>query len=249
MNWFAVSDVASLVGKNKYEPASEMIEKYRQRYFPDDKHNEPIPDFQSLCDVGRVDTKPYFEKLTPVVNSNAIVKALVDTLTQAGNINVVESVEPMEVKENLTITMKKSQIKKIVKSEIYKQHGLKTESFVEEWVNENIGTLRNQQKGAGVNLMTLNGIRWRVFGKVDGILTDSFGLDSVVEIKNRQNKLFRFVPEYERVQCQLYMYIFKIHSCKLVEHFKNQYKVHTLQYDEEYVLDVLETLKDIVKMY
>ena len=237
MNWFAVSDVASLVGKNKYQSAEDTIEKYRKRYFPElESESEPElesepesePDFKTLCNVGNINPKMYIDKITPVTNSNEIVESLVESLAPIVN----------------TIPITMPEIKNIVQSEIYKQHGKRTESYVEDWINENVGTLTDQQKGAGINIITHNDVRWRVFGKVDGIVNDS-----VVEIKNRQNRLFHYVPEYEKVQCQLYMHIFKKPLCKLVQHYKNQYIVDDLCYDKDYVLDILEKLTDIIKAY
>ncbi len=63
-------------------------------------------------------------------------------------------------------------IEAIVRTEIYKQHGLRTESYVEDWISENLGVLDSQQ---------------------------------------------------------------------------NQYLAHDLQYDKDYVLEILNQLKVIVK--
>ena len=42
-----------------------------------------------------------------------------------------------------------------------------------------------------------------IAGRVDGLIGD----DKVLEVKNRMNRLFGSVPEYERVQCMSYMWL------------------------------------------
>jgi hypothetical protein len=66
---------------------------------------------------------------------------------------------------------------------------------------------------------------WRVLvgGKPDGLVVDPItGKVTVVEAKNRQNRLFRSVPEYERIQCQVYMWLFGAERCVFREHFHGE---------------------------
>jgi len=63
---------------------------------------------------------------------------------------------------------------------------------------------------------------WRVLvgGKPDGLVADqATGKLTVVEAKNRQRRLFRAVPEYERIQCQVYLWLFASEKCVFREHF------------------------------
>jgi DNA polymerase III epsilon subunit-like protein len=48
---------------------------------------------------------------------------------------------------------------------------------------------------------TVGHLRWGFVGRVDGFLPDG----RLVEIKNRTKRLFRQPPDYERMQCEIYM--------------------------------------------
>jgi hypothetical protein len=63
---------------------------------------------------------------------------------------------------------------------------------------------------------------WRVLvgGKPDGLVIDSLtGKVTIIEVKNRQRRLFHAVPEYERIQCQIYMWLFGSDKCVFREHY------------------------------
>lgn len=55
---------------------------------------------------------------------------------------------------------------------------------------------------------------WYIGGRVDAVSDDR---TLVIEIKNRVNRLFYRVPEYERVQVQAYMHLLDIDRAMLVE--------------------------------
>lgn len=60
-------------------------------------------------------------------------------------------------------------------------------------------------------------IPWYVGGKVDAV---DEGRQLVIELKNRVNRLFYRVPEYERVQVQAYMQLLDVDRALLVECLK-----------------------------
>jgi hypothetical protein len=81
-----------------------------------------------------------------------------------------------------------------------------------------------------------DGWSWKVGGRLDGrvgIEVDSTtGLVTVVEVKNRQNRHFRQVPRYERVQCQVYMWLTNASKCVFREHFHGETWTTDIEYDE-----------------
>ena len=53
--------------------------------------------------------------------------------------------------------------------------------------------------------------------KIDGIDREN---NCLIEHKNRVNELFKTIPSYGKVQLQIYMYITKLETCKLIQtHF------------------------------
>lgn len=56
-------------------------------------------------------------------------------------------------------------------------------------------------------------------GRVDGFAMDASGTskDRVVEVKNRRNRFFAILPDYEYVQVQAYMFLTKLTKCDVVQ--------------------------------
>ena len=65
---------------------------------------------------------------------------------------------------------------------------------------------------------------WSIGGKVDGIAFEEDNSKRILEIKNRVNKLFNVVRDYEKVQCYAYMYALDIPKYILLK-FLNQEKI------------------------
>jgi hypothetical protein len=55
-------------------------------------------------------------------------------------------------------------------------------------------------------------------GKVDGITEEG----ALVEVKNRQNRIFPTMPLYEKCQIHAYMFLTGIEECRFVQSFKGQ---------------------------
>jgi hypothetical protein len=64
-----------------------------------------------------------------------------------------------------------------------------------------------------------DGRRFGVGGRIDGLLSDG----TLVEIKNRQNQIFKKVPLYERIQLETYMRLTDITRAKHVQHLKRSW--------------------------
>ena len=60
---------------------------------------------------------------------------------------------------------------------------------------------------------------WFIGGKIDGITKDR---KTLVEIKNRVNRLFRIIPQYESIQVQMYLQLLGLDKAILVECLKTK---------------------------
>ena len=92
---------------------------------------------------------------------------------------------------------------------------------------------------------------WRITigGKPDGLIAAGASTAGhvapplrVVEVKQRQRRLFRRVPEYEMVQVQLYMWIFGAQSCEFRERFRDESWTTTVLADPTMVDTILTKL-------
>jgi hypothetical protein len=60
---------------------------------------------------------------------------------------------------------------------------------------------------------------WFIGGKIDGITQDR---KTLIEIKNRVNRLFRVIPQYESIQIQMYLQLLGLEKAILVECLKTK---------------------------
>ena len=81
-------------------------------------------------------------------------------------------------------------------------------------------------------------------GKVDGITNEN----TLVEVKNRQYRLFSEIPIYEKIQIHTYMYLTGIKQCHYVQCYKDKSNTELLNYDEDFYQDVLHNLTKFVEM-
>ena len=79
-------------------------------------------------------------------------------------------------------------------------------------------------------------------GRVDGLQDGC-----VVEHKKRQKRLFHTVPEYERVQCHVYMRMTGADHAKLVETHDAEQCVHDIPFDEELWASIVDALSRFVQ--
>ena len=90
-------------------------------------------------------------------------------------------------------------------------------------------------------LTTPRGVPFKLFGRLDGLRDDG----AVVETKNRRNRIFGYVPTYERIQLHTYMVLTSTKHAVLVENFEEHQQTHDVLFDESFWQDtVLPALKD-----
>lgn len=113
------------------------------------------------------------------------------------------------------------QLKEYVQGEIYKNNGTQSESKTAQ----RFGVDSDAQR------YTLPIFRHvRLVGLIDG--RKRVDKESIVEIKNRQKRLFGKVPEYEAIQCQVYMKLTGSKRCTLIEQYRESTNEFQLEYDD-----------------
>jgi hypothetical protein len=86
---------------------------------------------------------------------------------------------------------------------------------------------------------------WRILvgGKPDGVQEGG----DIVEAKNRQNRLFRAVPEYEKVQVQLYLWLFDSRKCHFREQFHEANWTTTIERNDAELANIHSALRTFAK--
>jgi hypothetical protein len=113
-------------------------------------------------------------------------------------------------------------------SAVNKSHGTRTEtSAIELYCREFNTHIVQPKENILYNILKNSEVTINLIGRIDGICEsdDSF---SFIEIKNRTNRLFKVIPDYEEIQVLLYKMMYNQHlnkkciSAELVECYKGK---------------------------
>jgi hypothetical protein len=85
-----------------------------------------------------------------------------------------------------------------------------------------------------MKICEIEGTVYKIVGCVDRIQINEDGSRTLVEIKNRANKLFGRVRDYENIQCQTYLQMLgDIKYCRLIEQFDELRKAYLIEKNDE----------------
>jgi len=128
----------------------------------------------------------------------------------------------------------KAEVIEHIRSKIYTSHGTRSEDKTSDKVESDEGSrLVRDDNFYQFEVCTLGDVKFVVMGKIDRIEEKPDGSKVLVEIKNRTNRLFRSVPEYEFIQVQVYLQMLGLVHARLVEQYNNQVLSHNVTRDEE----------------
>jgi hypothetical protein len=88
----------------------------------------------------------------------------------------------------------------------------------------------------------------RIVGYIDGIVEN--GNDKyIVEIKNRQYKIFDKIPDYEITQIIIYMKMTNIYKCHHIEKYKEKLKTEVIYFDDKIWNTIENKIVDFVDYF
>jgi hypothetical protein len=215
------SDVAAIIGLNPYKPRREVLDDLWKKYSPGNFTGKTKKDrAQEALSVSR--------EVRNVVHEASTIKAKnsdeVQTIFNDAKQKVI-------LDQNLS-KEQKSEIIEHLKSQVYTNHGTRSEDTTASRV-ETTGSLTRDDAFYTLDVCTLGNIQFVVVGKIDRIEELPDGGRILVEIKNRTNRLFRRVVEYENIQVQVYLQMLGLIHARLVEQYNNQILSHEIDRDEE----------------
>ena len=260
MNIFiSASELAILTGHNRYRDKTELIVKYWKKYFPKD--------------FRRIET--LLKKSSRKVSLPETAHETVKRIATENNIDTKQIQKLYSASKNANArTMQKdkqSALSEILKNVPIKEHKKLAQS-ANSLVYTTFGT-RNEYSGTDlfkekykVDVRTPTSYfseelfiiehgpdthTWSIGGKIDGIYTNPDGDEVILEIKNRVNKLFHSLRDYEKVQCYAYMYVLDKKKVNLAECYKNldniAMNVIDIHWDDDFwQKDIVENLSIFV---
>tara|TARA_E500000178_G_scaffold313119_1_gene330298 strand:+ start:646 stop:1524 length:879 start_codon:yes stop_codon:yes gene_type:complete len=246
------SELAIATRHNHYQNVTDYIVKLWRRYFPRDYENH-MKLFQEKNDIEVVEETPeeYLRKLAK--SSNVDISKCLNS-KDVGTLNV----EKKKIVETII-----SKTKNIDPKEI-----LKLKECVERVTNTNFGTkhevnslkkynsktkkqIETTQKFFKKPFIKTSKFEWYLGGKIDGLDTEE---DKIIEFKNRVNRLFYKLRDYEKVQTMTYMFLLDKKQSNLVENLKtkgeNKMNVIEVGWDQKFWNDeVIEKTKVFINNF
>ena len=121
-----------------------------------------------------------------------------------------------------------SNIKNYVNSFIIKRRGSKNEDkIIKEYSKKyNTKVTDNNSKLYKILLFNINKYNIYICGKIDGIENNE-----LIEVKNRKNRLFTFIPEYEQIQIQVYFKLTGLSTGKLIQNYNEEQSILLINKD------------------
>ena len=228
------SDVAAIIGRHQYKSRSEIFNEYWKKYSPETFTGQTQKDRAEAAlqssDTAREVLKSALR--VQAKDSSEVQKVFEQARTQVNSDSKLNETQKAEVIEHL-------------RSQVYTTHGTRSEDKTSDKVatEENVRLVRDNAF-YNYDVCTLGETKFVVTGKIDRIEERPDGSRVLVEIKNRTNRLFRRVVEYEFIQIQVYLQMLGLIHARLVEQYNNQVLSHDVDRDEEvWVNEVMPGLR------
>lgn len=241
MPWFLhASKVAAAIGAHKYMPASKIAKEMFKKRFP--------AQYQAIKEstgTQRVETKiQECVQKTIELHQDAFQGAIEATNAQECLDNV------HEIECDISIPKQYHEmVKETIQEQVFTTRGIQNEETVLNQIEtSNKSTIHSRNSEYHKIRVPYNKSFYFVGGYLDGIEDTDQG-PVIVEVKNRQRRLFDPIPEYEVIQCQVLMRVTGITKCKLVQQLGEKSSTTELEFDPEF-WDELESkmTKFILKM-
>lgn len=121
--------------------------------------------------------------------------------------------------------------KEHVRKTLFTNHGTRNE---DRTADADTATLIRDDTFYEMHICEIEGTRYKIVGCVDRIQLNEDGSRTLVEIKNRANKLFGRVRDYENIQCQTYLQLLgDIKFCRLIEQYDAVRKAYLIEKNDE----------------
>jgi hypothetical protein len=156
---------------------------------------------------------------------NSAVEAAISSDVPIRDVDVHES----QVARRMNAGVKhesQAAVRQAISTTISVNRGIRAESKIVDAHEQTINSIisdRNEK----MRYLTIGGVR--IGGKPDGIDRTK---GTLIEVKHRRRRFLGF-PEYEAIQCEVYMRVFDLKKCTMVEHYDGESRSHVLERCED----------------
>ena len=208
------SDVASMIDKNRYKPPQEVVMNLWCKYLPDTFKGKTK---EQIAVAAVEECVVASELLEDALKFKSMDSTSVEQKYRAvSNQLTNQSGLPPE---------KMEAAKDHIRKTLYTNHGIRHEDTTAEMDP----TLKTDETFYTYPVCKIRGTEYVIVGRIDRLSEDA---STIIEIKNRANRLFKTVRDYEEIQCQTYMSMLDLESCKLIEQHDDKTCTHLLSRDK-----------------
>lgn len=259
---YNASEIAALINKNPYKTQDEIIHNILCKF----KKVENKADLDNFKSISKDDTtklldlfyknsylnktqfNDYLEKLNNVKTEDQKLKLdknIMENITKncinTSNTNHCLNLQK-KIDENIDNVLKNkdnSELKKYLNGHINKKRGIKNEDkIIKEYSKKyNKKITDNNSKLYKIHLFDIEKYKIYICGKIDGIENDE-----LIEVKNRKNRLFTFIPEYEQIQIQIYFKLTGLSTGKLIQNYNEEQSILPINQDDNIWNTIIEEL-------
>jgi hypothetical protein len=239
------SEIASMIGKNKFTQPSEVVVRIWKKYFYTD-YCDIIDELsnKSIKVVARETDAEIVHRITK--ETNVDIKKEMSECLKTGNVVDLQK-KKKEILKKLPKEMpteKKAEFKKSLEGMANTNFGTRNEnSILEKYIVKTKRPAITCDHFFRKKVLSINFedgvIDWYIIGKVDALVLskDNPAENTIIEIKNRIYKFFYHLREYEKIQTYCYMFILGYNNAQLVEALKNKeggINIIDVKFDSDY---------------
>jgi hypothetical protein len=217
------SDVAAIIGRHQYKARDEVFNDYWKKYSPD-------------TFTGQTKKEKALEALGASESAQKILESAL-AFEAKDSKEAAQTFEKAKAQVNLDPKLSVEQKVEVIehlRSQVYTTHGTRSEDKTSDKVTKDTGArLVRDDAFYNLDVCTLGQTKFVICGKIDRIEEKDDGSRVLVEIKNRTNRLFRRVVDYEFIQIQVYLQMLGLVRARLVEQYNSQVLSHDVDRNEE----------------
>lgn len=132
--------------------------------------------------------------------------------------------------------------KKIIETESSKKRGIEEEENDVIEYGKNLDIIRDKKMYS----LKIEGTytTFIIKGKIDGRTEDT-----LYEFKHRKNRLFSFLPLYEKVQMEIYMRMTNLNKAFLIQTFNDEKSIFEYNINDELLDEITDRLDEFAELY
>ena len=205
------SEVSGLIGRNKYCPREQAILKFIKRM----NYNN----FKRILRI--INVREVYEIATELLSSGIIKDKFIEAVNASSNKKLQDKLQELykEIENTDYYKTKKEYLQNEIKGRVFMKRGTKYEKKgIDQYQRKTKKKItdRNEEMIEKI-VKRLPKYTIMLRSKIDGIDRAN---NCLIEHKNRVYELFDEIPEYEKVQLEIYMRVTGLAKCKLVQtHF------------------------------